>query len=282
MKILLTGANGLIGRKIYEKLSEKHQVITLDRVHSDYNVNISEYKELAKIVISEKKIDIIIHCAAVIDFKEFDVNVINTNISGTMNLTKLALEVGCQHFLYLSSVPIIGKPGNELITSETKNNPKTLYHISKLTGEYILKLYSDYMNICILRIASPVDLNMPSSRMIPFFLKKAINNQEIYINGLGNRMQTYINTLDLANCIDIIIDRKIKGIHLLDGEVFSNMEIAKMCVNIAGSNSNIVSDEFEIEEDNEKWIISKEFRNNYLNYELKYPLAKLLKEMKKI
>lgn len=279
MKVLLTGANGVIGRKIYDILSKSYKVIRIDKSNADYCIDISHYCEFNEMIKSEKNFDVIVHCAASISLKEFDENTINTNIIGTMNITRLALETKCQHLLYLSSIPIIGKPKDKVISIDTKDDPKSLYHISKLTGEYILNLYSNQLKIGILRIASPVDLDMPKSRMIPLFLQKALNNENIKLNGKGRRIQTYINTKDLGNCIKIMIEKKIEGIHLLDGEVYSNIEIAEMCINITDSYSNIELDLSEIDEDKERWIVSDSFRKECLNYRLKYPLSKLLQEM---
>lgn len=279
MKVLLTGANGMIGRRIYDILAKNYEVIRIDKSNADYCVNIYQYNELKEMIKIERNFDIIVHCAASISFSEFDQNIINTNIIGTMNIAKLALETNCQYLLYLSSIPIIGKPDGNIISINANDNPKSLYHVSKLTGEYILKLYSDQLKIGILRIASPVDIDMPESRMIPLFLQKALNNENIKLNGKGRRVQTYINTKDLANCIKIMIEKKLEGIHLLDGEVYSNIEIAEMCINMTDSHSKIELDSFEIDEDKERWIVSDSFRKEYLNYTLEFPLNELLREM---
>lgn len=279
MNVLLTGSNGMIGRRIYDILSKSYKVIRIDKSKADYCIDISRYDEFSEMIKSEKNFDVIVHCAASISFKEFDENTISTNIIGTMNMAKLALETKCQYLLYLSSIPIIGKPKGKIISTDTKDDPKSLYHISKLSGEYILNLYSDQLKIGILRIASPVDLDMAKSRMIPFFLQKALNNENIKLNGKGRRVQTYINTKDLGNCIKLMIEKKIEGTHLLDGEIYSNIEIAEMCINMTNSHSKIELDSFEIDEDMERWIVSDSFRKQCLNYKLKFPLSDLLKEM---
>ena len=47
MKILIIGGNGTIGRKVSERLSEKHEVIVAGRSSGDVQVDFSDSKSIS-------------------------------------------------------------------------------------------------------------------------------------------------------------------------------------------------------------------------------------------
>jgi NAD(P)-dependent dehydrogenase (short-subunit alcohol dehydrogenase family) len=63
MKILLIGASGTIGRRIFEKLSNKHEVVRASREGEDLKVDITSPVSIENMYKSIEKVDAVI-CAA--------------------------------------------------------------------------------------------------------------------------------------------------------------------------------------------------------------------------
>lgn len=279
MTIVLTGSTGLIGKKILTKLKEKNNIITIGRHDCDYILDIANEDNMKELESKIKECDVIVHCAAKISFDNEDATLIETNIQGVLNICKFAKNMKVKQVIYLSSVPIVGNHYQTTIFGNEKDYPKSLYHISKLAGEMICDLYGKFFSTCILRIAAPIDPVMSENRMFSIFMKKAISGETIKINGKGTRIQTYTSTHDIANIVELCINSGLKGKYLMPGEIFSNIDLAKVCKSICCSDCKIVVDEHELPEDNEKWIVSDELHRIF-NYHTECGVYDVLRQMK--
>lgn len=119
MNVLLTGSNGFLGNYLAEFLANKgHSVLAQTRktrkfVHPNIsNINFDLNDDLINVDISQ--VELIIHCAG-------RAHVMNetasspleayrqTNVQGTLNLAKKAVENGVKRFIYLSSIKVNGE-----------------------------------------------------------------------------------------------------------------------------------------------------------------------------
>ncbi len=60
MKILLIGATGTIGTKVYERLSQKHEVIPVGYKDGDYQVDLADKASIQKLFDQVGNIDAVI------------------------------------------------------------------------------------------------------------------------------------------------------------------------------------------------------------------------------
>ena len=112
--ILITGSNGFVGRELVRRLKNKPDNIRLFLIDKSYkkSVNlkniviikgdISSPHAIKKIERIVKKIDIIVHLAATIygkNLKDF----YRDNVVGTRNLIKLAKNLKCRKFVFVST-----------------------------------------------------------------------------------------------------------------------------------------------------------------------------------
>jgi len=140
MKILITGSNGFVGSRLMWFLEEKgHNVwgiditdICLREKHPNTKVgDIRVIEDLRS--LSDKKIDLIIHCAASKhDFGVLKDSYYSNNEYGTDVLMQYAEEQNIRKVIYYSTVSAYGhdavpcdetgplKPGNEAYTITTK------------------------------------------------------------------------------------------------------------------------------------------------------------------
>ncbi len=99
MKILVIGGNGTIGKKVVQKFSEKHEVITAGKTTGDIQVDISQTDSIKKMFDKTGKLDSIVCIAGEAkwapfsDLTEDDFYVgIKSKMMGQVNITRIGLD----------------------------------------------------------------------------------------------------------------------------------------------------------------------------------------------
>ena len=148
MKIMVTGDRGYIGSVLVPLLLlEGHEVIGLDCGYFSDNLLVEykeEYKKITKDLrdISEadlKDIEAIIHLAALSNdpLGEFSPELTNEiNFVATVNLAKIAKQVGVSRFIYSSSQSMYGisKLDEELDEDKSEKKPGYCICISQMAS----------------------------------------------------------------------------------------------------------------------------------------------------
>jgi UDP-glucose 4-epimerase len=272
MNILITGVNGLVGKAIAKCLVQDHNVSGVSRAVDNktslpveyYSIDLSVLNSFD--VIMDKQIDVIVHCAASLDTYPLSNDLITSNCLGIRNIADLAIQKKCKQFIYISSIPIIGKPIDIPITEEHSINPLTAYHITKYFGELYLANVLKDCNLTTLRLPSPIGSDLNANKIIPVFIRRSIKNEDITIAGKGERIQNYIDVKDIAKAVDLAIKNNTKGVYNIAAEKsYSNREIAEICIKLFNSNSKIIYEGMDSEEEH-KWIISIEKAKKDFNF----------------
>lgn len=134
MKILVTGANGMLAKEVKEKFARENEVIATDVSELDITEEQAVYNYINKL-----KPDYIINCAAytAVDKAEENYELADKiNGEGPANLAKAAKEAGSK-LVHISTDYVFG---GDLDTSkdykeDDKKNPVTVYGKTKLHGE---------------------------------------------------------------------------------------------------------------------------------------------------
>ncbi|KQY91989.1 NAD(P)-dependent oxidoreductase [Paenibacillus sp. Root52] len=140
MKILVTGANGQLGRDVVLLLErEGHSVLACDRNQMDIT-NQAQCND----VISSYHPEAVIHCAAytAVDAAETDVDgAYKVNAVGTRNVAVAAEKVGAK-LIYISTDYVFD--GNSAIPYQEYDdtNPQSVYGKSKRAGELLVQSLS--------------------------------------------------------------------------------------------------------------------------------------------
>jgi dihydroflavonol-4-reductase len=101
-------------------------------------------------------VDTVIHNAALISFRRSDADaVFQSNVIGTRNLSRAALDAGCKNFIFISSISAIGLNPNSLsdesllpdLEAKRRND---MYGYSKRISELELKELTDKMRVIML------------------------------------------------------------------------------------------------------------------------------------
>lgn len=287
MKILITGSNGFIGSNLAEVLGKKNDIIgTGTRAESFSHVDAYFQWNMAEEECPYEKIpgdiDIVIHAAACLDKDNMNEQVVATNCMGTYRVYQLARKLKVKTCFNLSSVPVIGVPKEHPITEKHPLNPLTMYHVTKLTSEYLLnQLLQEGIQVVNLRVPSPIAPGMPVKTILPIFMKQAVNVENIKIAGNGTRKQNYIDVRDIAYLIEQCLDKEnISGTYCVGStQVVSNYELAKLCVEVAESASEIVFTGVEDLLEGQVWDIDTSYAYEKLGFQQKYDIRESLKDI---
>lgn len=282
MKVVVTGANGFIGKYVVARLvKEGHKVIGIGRneVECEFDnyhfckVDIVNEESINVVFENFKGVDGIVHLAADLDMQGSS-QTITTNCLGTFLLARKAVEKGMKFFINISSIPVIGKPTIIPITEEHPTCPETLYHITKLTSEQIVNtLCNAHMRTYNLRISSPIGIGMSSKNFLSVIMNKCKKNESIEIYGQGTRVQNYIDVRDVAEAVLLAIKSERHGLYLVAGQTsISNIELVKKCIHLLHSKSEIIVGQKADREEDNRWYISAEKISKELEFVPRYSL----------
>lgn len=229
-KILVTGANGFIGKRFIEYNKEHFDITTLsvrDEVYKTYDFT---------------GFDSIVHLAG----KAHDMNCkdeseyYKVNVDITKALANKAKADGVNHFIYISSVKVYGKEDRGLITEKSECLPEDAYGKSKLEAEQFLQTIQDEnFKVAIVRppmvYGAGVKGNM--ERLIHLCQKK----YPLPFGNIGN-LRTMVFVDNLIEVLNAIIDYKADGIFIpADKKPISTDALILMIKQSLGEKNNLIS-----------------------------------------
>lgn len=257
-KYVITGGAGFIGSHIAEYLSgEGHEVIVLDSLRTGFENNLKGLnvkfvngdirdKDLVEELV--KNASAIFNLAALVSVPESLLQIkecIDINTLGTINILEAAKKsTNCKVVLSSSAAnygnnPIL--PKVETMTPE----PMTPYAITKLDGEFYLKMYQDQWNVptTSLRYFNVFGPRQnPQSAYaaaVPIFINKALQNQPITIYGDGSQTRDFIYVKDVVKA-NILASKTGDGTYNVAlGYSTSILELAVKIIEITNSKSQI-------------------------------------------
>ena len=209
--IVITGANGLLGKYLVEKLTkEGEKVVGIKREKSkidDFPVQNLEWRnadvtDLVSLSDALQGATTVIHAAACVSFRPRDKALIyQTNISGTQNIVNTCLKLGIPRLIFVSSIAAFGRPKeNRVITESTKwldNKLNSDYSISKYMSEVeVYRGHAEGLSIAIVNpsvILAPADWNTSSAQIFKYVWRE----KPFYVDGRLN----YVDARDVAEMI---------------------------------------------------------------------------------
>ena len=154
MKILITGASGLIGRDLTKILSKKYKVVAIYKSKSlKKNKNVvwikKDLTQKRNLKLPKFNFSLIINCA--IDQKYKDKNFYKykeTNLNLINNLLNYAMKNNVNLFLNLSSIDVYGEVNKKLLTESYRpKNVNPYGKIKRLCEKKIERKKINYLNL---------------------------------------------------------------------------------------------------------------------------------------
>ncbi len=232
MKYLITGGSGFIGSNIAHHLLEKgEQVRILDNLSTGRIENIEpiidqvefiegDIRDLWTVTQAVKGVDYILHQAALPSVPRSVENPLTSNevnLNGLLNVLYAAREAKVKKVVLASSSSVYGEsevlPKHEAMTP----SPLSPYAITKLTGEYYLKVFWELyklptVSIRYFNIFGPrQDPKSDYAAVIPKFitLMKQGKKPTVYGDGLQSRDFTYVQNAIEANILAATSDEMV-------------------------------------------------------------------------
>ena len=214
MKVLVTGSEGFLGRRLCALLEAQTEHIVL-RYDLQLGHDVLNAKQLDDAL---NGVDACIHLAAVADLYIAEENPERTQ-SINVEATRLVFEACNRHdvrLLFASTVCAYGNNGYEQSDENAPLAPTEVYASSKATAETLLTDQLD--KHCILRLATFYGPNMRPSLATSVFLRALLNDEAIHIHGDGQQTRCYTHVDDVAQGILCILESKQNGVFNVAGE----------------------------------------------------------------
>ena len=250
MKILLTGASGFIGSRLLKSLIKKYDVESI-AVLSSKNIEHIEcykYKSLQDFSINEKSfenITHIIHAGAFIPKEASEANNIegsNSNIDFTKNLLLYKFK-SLQRIINLSTIDVYAA-SLEKLSERSQINPFSLYGMSKLYCERMIKCFSenfkvDHINLRIGHVYGPGEEEY--KKVIPLTIKKILENKQIKLWGDGTELRSFIFIDDVVDSIinSLFTPLNNQNINVVSGNSISILELVNTLISFDNNSHKI-------------------------------------------
>jgi len=222
--IFITGGAGFIANTLIQQLIEKNKITVYDNFHRDtltgsgfsnhQNIRIIKGDVLDFNLLTEsmKGADIVIHAAGIagIDTVIKDpVKTMRVNMIGTSNALEAAkINSIKDRFIDFSTSEVFGSMAfksteNDQTVAGTAGEARWTYAVSKLAGEHLAHAYYNQYKLPIVTVR-PFNVYGPGQTgegAIQIFIKKALKNEDIHIDGDGNQIRAWCYVDDFVDCL---------------------------------------------------------------------------------
>lgn len=171
MKVLITGATGLVGRNIVSALEKEHELrLGARRKMDDPRWVPMDITDPEQVQQAMQGIDAVIHLAIAsgqegnVEDDAFNQLRFDVNVKGTFNVLEAARRAGVKRFIHTSSIMVVwGYEFPEYVAGDAPPKPVGSYAITKYLAENLCEQYTTQygMSIVCMRIPKPIDIEDP-------------------------------------------------------------------------------------------------------------------------
>ncbi len=246
MKILVTGIAGFVGSHLAKELVKEHEVIGIDDLSTGTLKNIEGLKltfrqcslsDSHSILALSRNVDAIIHLAAKTSVIESNNNefIYNTsNIKGTLDILYAAKLHKIKKFIFASSAAIY--------------SPKSIYAVSKLTGEHFCNVFSELYGIQTINLRFfniyGQGQNPTYAGVISKFISNVKNNEPLRIFGDGYQTRDFVHVDDIVQSIILALRYNGSGTYDIGyGESVSVNKLAEKLLELTEKSNPIKHEE---------------------------------------
>ena len=222
--IFITGGAGFIANALIKNMIENNKITVFDNFHRDTltNSKYAKHKNLKIVkgdVLDKEALinamggaDIVVHAAGIAGIDTVIVNPVKTmtvNMIGTANALDAAyLNNVKDRFIDFSTSEIFGTMAYK--STEDSNTvagsageARWVYAVSKLAGEHLSLAYFKQFRLPTVTVR-PFNIYGPGQTgegALQIFIKRALMNEDIYINGDGTQIRAWCYVDDFVECL---------------------------------------------------------------------------------
>ena len=255
MKILITGANGFVGKLLCGELLQQGFFVRAGVRSAN-----SPLQDIETVIVGAidgetdwsnalHKIDVVIHLAARVHVMEDDAvdslgEYRKVNVIGTLNLAQQAANRGMKRFIFLSSIKVngeqtyLGKPFKE----DDTPNPQDNYSLSKYEAEKGLFLIAQKTGMEIVVIRSPLVYGSGVKANFASMMKMVQRGVPLPLGAIYNK-RSFVYIGNLVTLILRCIDHPAAANQIFfvsDGHDLSTTELLVACATALGVKARLL------------------------------------------
>lgn len=264
--IFITGGAGFIANTLIKHYIEKNKIIVYDNFHRDTltgsglanhpNIRVikGDVLDIKLLTESMNGVDIVVHAAGIAGIDTVIKNPVKTmqvNMIGTANALEAAHVNNVKdRFIDFSTSEIFGTMAYKSAETDqtvagSAGEARWVYAVSKLAGEHLAHAYYKQYGLPAVTVR-PFNVYGPGQTgegAIQIFIKRALKNEEIFINGDGAQIRAWCYVDDFVDClIRCIEDPKAIGESFNLGNsraVMTTLGLAQTVCRVLNSSSKI-------------------------------------------
>ena len=231
---LVTGGAGFIGSHLTDALlANGHRVVALDNFVSGKRENITQVRGDLTVIEGDVRliggfadeipeVDAILHLAALIsgyDSLETPEDYVDVNLGGLLRVIEFASERRVPRIVFASSSTVYGNQGASALNETTSPDPLTVYALTKLAGEHLLKLYGAMRGFshCSLRLFNVYGPRQapdhPYANVTCKFSHATANGLPVTLFGDGEQSRDFVYVDDVVRAFLAVLDGSREAIY---------------------------------------------------------------------
>ena len=248
---LITGINGFTGHYLAQELRRAgYMVVGLssteivkDASSVNYVCNVLDRERLVDI-FTQVKPDVVVNLAAIAFVEHNDVEAIyRTNVIGTRNVLEAIIKskhIPCS-VLLASSANIYGnalvEPINEMVSAAPAND----YAVSKLSMEYMARLWSDRLPITVVRPFNYTGAGQSLNFLIPKIVDHFKRRASILELGNLDVVRDFSDVRSVVQSYRLLLESKTQGevFNVCSGQGHSLLDVLQMMREVSGHHPEI-------------------------------------------
>ncbi|MDE2421511.1 MAG: GDP-mannose 4,6-dehydratase [Gammaproteobacteria bacterium] len=248
---LITGINGFTGHYLAEELhTAGYTVVGLSSTEIEpsgsrvnYLCNVLDREQLVNI-LTQVKPDVVVHLAAIAFVAHNDVDAMyRTNVVGTRNLLEAIIK--SKHIprsvLLASSANIYGNALIEPIDEIVSAAPANDYAVSKLSMEYMARLWMDRLPITVVRPFNYTGAGQSVNFLIPKIVDHFKRRAPILELGNLDVVRDFSDVRSVVQRYRLLLESKTQGevFNVCSGQGHSLLDVLQIMQEVSGHNPEI-------------------------------------------
>jgi len=267
MRVVLTGAAGFIGSHLAERLlNEGHEVIGVDNLRTGSPVNFELLEahrgftelqhDVSQPLFIDGVVDAVLHFASPaspVDFERIPIQILKANAIGAWHTLGLAKAKGARYLLASTSEaygdPLVHPQPETYLGNVNPVGVRGVYDESKRFAEAMSMAYhrAHGIDTRIVRIFNTYGprMRLDDGRVVPAFMKAALANEPLRIQGSGQQSRSFCYIDDLIEGIVRLLhapqsDQTPWPVNLGNPDEFTVRQLATLILELTGSKSQLI------------------------------------------
>jgi UDP-glucose 4-epimerase len=208
MRILLTGATGLIGREVVRQAPADWELVAVARAQIPGIATVTaDLTDPGFVSLLPDRVDAVVHLAQARDYRHFPEcapGVIAVNVSATAALLNHAVRRGAQ--VLLASTATVYEPRPQPLTEDAPVRVRSIYAASKRSAELLAIPYAAQVPVRALRIFTTYGPER-DGRLVADLIHRVESGHAVTVQGERGLMTSPIHTSDVARAVVAAVQR---------------------------------------------------------------------------